>query len=111
MLGTVLGALAFGDWRPALGFGGIYLAAGTLLAADSLRWTTDAGGRIPGLVVRLLRGLRAALFSIHWLAVFPVGWGRIAFGRGGVRYVKMVHTGAPMGWRPARTPGPGDGVS
>jgi 1,2-diacylglycerol 3-beta-glucosyltransferase len=111
MLGTVLGALAFGDWRPALGFGGIYLAAGTLLAADSLRWTTDAGGRIPGLVVRLPRGLRAALFSIHWLAVFPVGWGRIAFGRGGVRYVKMVHTGAPMGWRPARTPGPGDGVS
>jgi 1,2-diacylglycerol 3-beta-glucosyltransferase len=111
MLGTVVGALAFGDWRPSLGFGGIYLAAGTLLAADSLRWTTDARERSPGLVLRLLRGLRAALFSIHWLAVFPVGWGRIAFGRGGVRYVKMVHTGAPRGWRPARTSGSGDGAS
>lgn len=111
MLGTVVGALAFGDWRPALGFGGIYLAAGTLLAADSLRWTTDQGGRPLGLVLRTVRGLRAALFSIHWLAVFPVGWGRIAFGRGSVRYVKMVHRGAPMGWRPARTPGRGDGAS
>jgi 1,2-diacylglycerol 3-beta-glucosyltransferase len=111
MLGTVVGALAFGDWRPALGFGGIYLAAGTLLAADSLRWTTDEGGHPLGLILRVLRGLRAALFSSHWLAVFPIGWGRVAFGRGAVRYVKMVHTGAPTGWRPTQTPGSGDGAS
>jgi 1,2-diacylglycerol 3-beta-glucosyltransferase len=111
MLGTVLGAVAFGDWRPSLGFGGIYLAAGTLLAADSLRWTTDERGRPLGLVLRLLRGLRAALFSIHWLAVFPLGWGRVAFGRGGIRFEKMVHAGAPVGWGPAPTPGAGDGAT
>ena len=41
------------------------------------------------------------VFSAHWLLVFPVGWARVAFSRGPVRFAKTAHTGAPPGWRPA----------
>jgi 1,2-diacylglycerol 3-beta-glucosyltransferase len=100
LLGAYVGGALFGDWRPAVGFSAAYLATGTVLATDSLRWTTDAHGRPLGMAERIWRGLRATLFSAHWVAVFPVGWARVAVSSGPVRYVKMEHSGAPADWSP-----------
>ncbi|MDQ3870827.1 MAG: glycosyltransferase family 2 protein, partial [Chloroflexota bacterium] len=100
IVGAVVGALLFRDWRPAARLSALYLATGTILAADALRWTPDASGRPLSWPARLGRALRVTVFSAHWLAVFPVGWARVAVGRGPVRYTKMEHVGAPASWRP-----------
>lgn len=101
LFGALLGGVLFRHWRPVVGLGAIYLAAGTVLAADALRWERDEHDRRPPLRERLVRGLRVTLFASHWLLAFTVGWGRIAVGQGPMRYVKMDHRGAPPGWRPA----------
>ena len=100
MLGTALAAVRGRDWRPAMRLGALYLALGTVLATDSLRWTSDSTGRPLSWPVRIGRGLRVTLFSAHWLPAFLVGWARVALGRGPVRYSKMEHRGTPVGWRP-----------
>lgn len=100
ILGAFLGALVFRDWRPAARLSALYLGTGTVVAADALRWTPGPTGRPLNWRVRIGRALRVTLFSAHWLAVFPVGWARVALGRGPVRYTKMEHVGAPAGWRP-----------
>jgi 1,2-diacylglycerol 3-beta-glucosyltransferase len=108
MMGTLIAAIALRDRGPALRVAALYLATGTVLATDSLRWTSDRSGRtaLAGRPLswpeRLARGLRVTLFSAHWLPAFVVGWTRVALGRGPVRYSKMEHRGAPAGWRPER---------
>ncbi len=86
MLGTLIGGFLFRRLSVAAGLLGVYLGAGTVLSVDSLRWS--------GLPVasRWPRAVRVTLFSVHWLAVFPVGWVRVALGRS-VRYEKMEHRG------------------
>ena len=112
LLGAVLGGFLFRRWRAAVSLLGVYLAAGTVLSADSLRFSPDPDGQTPGWPRRLLRGFAVTLFSAHWLLVFPVGWGRIALSRGPVRFDKTDHSGAPRGWRPptvAQDPDPDRG--
>jgi 1,2-diacylglycerol 3-beta-glucosyltransferase len=109
LVGAAAGALLFGDWRPALGMSGIYLGAGMILAADSLRWEAAERDRPLGWGDRLGRALRVTLFGAHWLVVLPVGWWRVATGRGAIRYVKMAHAGAPEGWRPHAAAASGEG--
>jgi 1,2-diacylglycerol 3-beta-glucosyltransferase len=101
MMGTLMAALLLRRPGPALRLAALYLATGTALAADSLRWSPDSTGRPLSWPERLARGLWVTLFSAHWLPAFVVGWSRVALGRGPVRYSKMEHRGAPPGWRPA----------
>ncbi|MGH2467453.1 MAG: glycosyltransferase, partial [Candidatus Limnocylindrales bacterium] len=105
LAGATAGALAGGRWRPAAILTACYLSAGTLLAFDALRWTSDTDGRPLTLRRRLVRAIGVTVFSGHWLAALPVGWLRVAFGGGPLRYAKMAHTGAPEGWRPAAANG------
>jgi 1,2-diacylglycerol 3-beta-glucosyltransferase len=102
ILGSIAGAVILRDVRPAARLCALYLATGTALAADSLRWTADSNGRPLSWPVRLARAFRVTLFSAHWLPAFLVGWTRVALGRD-VSYSKMAHRGAPTGWRPGRS--------
>jgi 1,2-diacylglycerol 3-beta-glucosyltransferase len=104
LLGAAAGGALFGDWRPVVGMCAIYLGAGTLLASDAFRWDHGEEGPAPSLAARLLRAVRVTLFAAHWLVVLPVGWWRVVTARGGLRYVKMPHAGAPTGWQPGRQP-------
>ncbi len=101
LLGAVLGGFVFRRWRAALSLLGVYLAAGSVLSADALRWSPDAHGRVDGWPRRLIRGFAVTLFSAHWLLAFPVGWGRVAFSRGPIRFAKTTHIGTPGDPRPA----------
>ncbi len=86
MIGTLIGGFLFRRLSVAAGLLSVYLGAGTVLSVDSLRWSG-----LP-MASRLPRAVRVTLFSVHWLAVFPVGWLRVALGRS-VRYQKMEHRG------------------
>jgi hypothetical protein len=96
ILGAAAGALGSGSGAAAVALVGTYLAAGGILAFDALRWETDsAGGSLP-MVERLGRSVRAAAFSLIWLAAVPGALWRLASRRGGVRYDKMPHVGADL---------------
>ncbi len=93
ILGAIVGAVGTGNPGSAAALLGTYLAAGGVLAFDALRWEAGPdGGSLP-LLERLARSLRAALFSMVWLAAVPGALWRLATRRGRVRYDKMPHVG------------------
>jgi hypothetical protein len=92
-LGVVVGSVARRDPRPALGIGGLYAVAGTILAWDALRWETDGEGRALDPSDRAARAVRAAGFGTIWMAGVPAALWRVASRRGRVRYDKMEHRG------------------
>ncbi|HEX5466651.1 MAG TPA: glycosyltransferase family 2 protein [Candidatus Limnocylindrales bacterium] len=106
LAGAAIGGLAGGRRRPALVLTACYLAAGTLLAFDALRWTTDLDGAPLTARARAARAIAVTCFSGHWLAALPVGWLRVARGRGPMRYAKMAHAGAPVDWAPSTAEAP-----
>lgn len=93
ILGSILGAVATG--RPALAVGLIasYLVAGGILSFDSLRWEHADGGRPVSRPDRLARAIRAALFSLVWLAALNGALVRIATRRGPVRFDRTARAG------------------
>jgi cellulose synthase/poly-beta-1,6-N-acetylglucosamine synthase-like glycosyltransferase len=100
LLGTVLGGIVFRDWRPAVGLSAIYLGAGSAVAYDALRWTSDAAGRPLSRRARAVRAMRVTAFASHWLVALAAGWARVAVGPAQMGYAKMAHVGAPSDWRP-----------
>jgi 1,2-diacylglycerol 3-beta-glucosyltransferase len=103
LAGATLGGLVGGRWRPAAILASCYLAAGTILAFDSLRWSDGPDGAPLPFRSRVMRAIGVTLFSAHWLAALPVGWLRVARGGAALRYAKMAHVGANPGFAPART--------
>jgi 1,2-diacylglycerol 3-beta-glucosyltransferase len=103
LVGAAAGGAIFGDWRPALGMSAIYLGAGTILAADALRWSGGVDGQRPGWPERVARAVRVTLFAATWLVVLPVGWWRVASSGDRIRFAKTAHTGTPSGWRPVES--------
>ena len=91
---------------------GTYLAAGGVLAFDSLRWETDRNGAPLALPERAYRAIRSALFGMIWLGAVPGALWRLATRRGSIRYDKMPHHGLGMGPNSAAASGAGlsDGV-
>jgi hypothetical protein len=93
IIGAALGSLGSGSSGSALALVGTYLAAGGILAFDALRWDVAADGRPLPIVDRLARSIRAAAFSVVWLAAVPGALWRLGTRRGRVRYDKMPHEG------------------
>ena len=93
ILGALGGALVRRRPIPATILLGTYLAAGSALAWDGLRWefATD-GGPLPN-GQRTNRALRVGLFNAIWLAAIPGAMWRLATRRGSVGYEKMQHVG------------------
>jgi hypothetical protein len=100
-LGVAAAAVGAGRRGEIVGLAGGYIAAGAVLAWDSLRWERGEDGRPLATSVRARRTLRAALFNGIWLAAVPRALASLAFHGGPIRYVKMNHEGghAP---RPSR---------
>ncbi len=92
-VGFGLGSIVARDVRPALAIGGIYAAAGTILAWDALRWERDASGGPLRPEARIGRAARAAGFGTIWIAAVPAALWRLVTRRGRVRYDKMAHRG------------------
>jgi hypothetical protein len=92
-LGVAAAAVGAGRRGEVAAQAGGYLAAGTVLAWDSLRWERSSDGSPLTASVRARRTLRAALFNGIWLAAVPRALADLAFRGGPIRYVKMVHEG------------------
>lgn len=103
LAGAAFGGLVGGRWRPAAILTGCYLAAGTILAFDALRWTDGPTGASLPPRTRFLRAVGVTLFSAHWLAALPFGWLQVVRGGATLRYAKMAHVGATPGFVPAWT--------
>jgi hypothetical protein len=97
ILGSLAGALLRRRAGPALGLVGAYLAAGGVLAWDSLRWETTSSGEPLPAEERASRSIRVALFNGIWLGAIPVALWRLATRRGPVGYEKMAHVGGGQG--------------
>ncbi len=97
ILGALAGALAGGRRGAATALVGTYLATGSVLAWDALRWESDPDGRRLAPVERGRRALRAGLFSAVWLGAIPAAMWRLATRRGPVGYTKMAHVGGGRG--------------
>jgi 1,2-diacylglycerol 3-beta-glucosyltransferase len=97
ILGAIGGALVRGRPVPAALLLGTYLAVGSALAWDGLRWETapDGSALPPGRRAR--RALRVGLFDAIWLAAIPGAMWRLATRRGTVGYEKMAHVGGARG--------------
>jgi len=76
---------------------GTYLAVGSILAWDGLRWEIDAGGGSVPPGPRARRALRVGLFDAIWLGAIPGAMWRLATRRGSVGYEKMPHVGGGRG--------------
>jgi hypothetical protein len=97
ILGALGGALVRRRPIPATILLGTYLAAGSALAWDGLRWESAAdGGPLPN-GQRTNRALRVGLFNAIWLAAIPGAMWRLATRRGSVGYEKMAHVGGGRG--------------
>jgi len=97
VLGAMAGAVATGAPGAAMALVGTYLAAGGVLAFDSLRWETGRNGAALALPERAYRAVRSALFGMIWLGAVPGALWRLATRRGSIRYDKMPHHGPGMG--------------
>ncbi len=97
ILGAMGGALVRRRPIPAALLLGTYLAAGTTLAWDGLRWETDVDGAVVAPGRRARRALRVGLFDAIWLAAIPGAMWRLATRRGRVDYEKMAHVGGGRG--------------
>lgn len=99
ILGAIAGAVLRRRPVPALAMVGAYLAAGTALAWDGLRWESGQDGApLPG-DERARRAVRVGLFNAIWLAAIPGAMWRLGTRRGIVGYDKMAHTGGGRpGW-------------
>lgn len=107
ILGALLGAATTGGTTLAVGLIASYLVAGGVLSFDSLRWERDAEGRAVSLPDRLARSIRAALFSLVWLAALNGALLRIATRRGPVRFDRTARAGASTGSAPEPAAMPG----
>ena len=98
---VILGAIGGGFLRrrpaPAVILVGTYLAVGSILAWDGLRWEIDAGGEPVPPGPRARRALRVGLFDAIWLGAIPGAMWRLATRRGSVGYEKMPHVGGGRG--------------
>jgi hypothetical protein len=92
-LGVAAAAVGAGRRGEAAALVGGYLAAGAVLAWDSLRWERDSDGLPLVARVRARRTLRAALFNGIWLAAVPRALVNLVLHAGPIRYVKMDHEG------------------
>ena len=97
ILGAVGGGLLRRRPTPAIVLVGTYLAVGSVLAWDGLRWETDAGGEPIPPGPRARRALRVGLFDAIWLGAIPGAMWRLATRRGSVGYEKMPHVGGGQG--------------
>jgi hypothetical protein len=96
-LGLLLARSAGGRRRLALLAGAYALGAGAL-AWDALRWSPGADGMPAPTFRRAARALAVVGWSSLWLLVLPVGWLRVAIGRGEIRFSKTVHRGGYERW-------------
>ncbi len=97
ILGSVGGALIRRRPVPAAILLGTYLAAGSVLAWDGLRWESGPEGAPLAARSRLRRALRVGLFNAVWLGAIPGAMWRLATRRGSVGYEKMPHVGGGLG--------------
>jgi hypothetical protein len=97
LIGALAGALLRGRPGPAAALLGAYLAAGSALAYDALRWESGPGGGSLPTRERAWRALRVGLFSGIWLGAIPAAMWRLAARRGTVGYAKMAHVGGGQG--------------
>lgn len=81
------------------------LGAG-FLTWDALRWSVGPEGLTAPVAQRTRRAIAVVGWSALWLLVLPVGWVRVAIGRGEMRFAKTVHRGGyePGGQVPSSAP-------
>jgi len=101
-LGVAAAAVGAGRRGEVAALAGGYMAAGAVLAWDSLRWERDAEGQPLPAAVRARRTVRAALFNGIWLPAVPRALLNIALRGGPIRYVKMDHEGGHEPGAPTR---------
>ncbi len=97
ILGAVGGGLLRRRPAPAIVLVGTYLAVGSVLAWDGLRWETGTDGEPVPPGPRARRALRVGLFDAIWLGAIPGAMWRLATRRGSVGYEKMPHVGGGEG--------------
>ena len=90
ILGAIGGAVAFRNPAFPIGLIGSYLVAGGVLAFDALRWESDPSGKPLGVVDRIARSVRVAMFSVGWLLAVNGALWRLAVRRGTVRFDKTA---------------------